>query len=144
MAMEKDEGEEAKDAQDDEQRHLASERRMKRERGDALAALQEQSKHNRHSRPKLEVEHFVLLHMRDAATDPKIHCCRPQIQSNIRRIDVQPMMIFLVWHQMNVTEKFREWYKRWRTSAQEERKVFSSEGVNNEKKKLEKLYGGYG
>ena len=42
---------------------------------------------------------------------------------------------------MNVTEKFRERYKDWRTSAQEERKVFSSEGVNNEKKKLEKLYG---
>jgi hypothetical protein len=69
MAVEKDEEEEAKDAQDDKQRHLASERRMKRERGDALAALQEQSKHNRHPRPKLEVEHFVLIHMRDAATD---------------------------------------------------------------------------
>ena len=69
------------------------------------------------------------------------HCCRLRIQSNIRRIDVQPMMMFLVWYQMNVTEKFRERYKDWRTSAQEERKVFSSEGVNNEKKKLEKLYG---
>ncbi|KAH6857640.1 hypothetical protein B0T12DRAFT_454756 [Alternaria alternata] len=122
MAVEKDEEEEAKDAQDDKQRHLASERRMKRERGDALAALQEQSKHNRHPRPKLEVEHFF----------------------NIRRIDMQTMMMFLVWHQMNVTEKFREWYKEWSTSAKEERKVFSSEDVNDEKKKLEKLYGGYG
>jgi hypothetical protein len=46
-------------------------RRMNRERGDALAALQEQSKHNRHSRPKLEVEHFVLLRIRDAASNSK-------------------------------------------------------------------------
>jgi hypothetical protein len=71
MAAGKDEGGEAKDAQDDKQRHLASERRMKWERGDALAAMQEQSKHNRHARPKLEVEHFVLLRMLDAASNPR-------------------------------------------------------------------------
>jgi hypothetical protein len=34
--------------------------------------------------------------------------------------------------------------KEWRTSAQEERKVFSSEGVNDENKKLEKVYEEYG
>ncbi|CAN9287613.1 unnamed protein product [Alternaria alternata] len=42
---------------------------------------------------------------------------------------------------MNVTKEFQEWYKEWRTTAREERKVVDSEGVDDEEKKLEKLYG---
>jgi chromosome segregation ATPase len=135
------EEEKAKDAQSDKQRHLASERRMKKERGDALAALQEQNKINGDLRAELEVEQSGEPHTRDAAADPNNTIAVMPIQFDIRRIDVQKMMVVLKWHQMNMTERFKEWYKDWKTSTGEANKVVGSEGVNDEKKKLEKLYG---
>ncbi|KAI4694515.1 hypothetical protein J4E81_006734 [Alternaria sp. BMP 2799] len=136
------EEEKAKDAQGDKQRHLASERRMKKERGDALAALQQQRKLNGDLRAELEIEQSGAPHMRDVAADPNYTTAIIPIQFDIRRIDVQPMMRVLEWHQMNLMERFKEWYKDWKkASTGEVRKVVGSEGVDDEKKKLEKLYG---
>jgi chromosome segregation ATPase len=136
------EEEKAKDAQADKQRHLASERRMKKERGDALAALQEQRKVNGDLRAELEVEQSGAPHVRDAAADLNNTIAVVPIQFAIRRTDVQPMMSVLKWHQKNMTERFEEWYKEWKASAAKPRKVVGSEGVDDEKKKFEKLYGG--
>jgi len=136
------EEEKAKDAQGDKQRHLASERRMKKERGDALAALQQQRKLNGDLRAELEVEQSGAPHMRDVAADPNNTTAIIPIQFDIRRTDVQPMTRVLESHQMNLTERFKEWYKDWKkASTSEVCKVVGSEGVNDEKKKLEKLYG---
>ncbi|KAI4614502.1 hypothetical protein J4E83_007156 [Alternaria metachromatica] len=135
------EEEKAKDAQGDKQRHLVSERKMKKERGDALAALQQQRKLNGDLRAELELELSGAPHMRDVAADPNYTTAIIPIQFDIRRTDVQPMMRVLEWHQMNLTERFKEWYKDWKkASTGEERKVVGSEGVDDEKKKLEKLY----
>ena len=40
-----------------------------------------------------------------------------------------------------INDRFREWYKEWKTAAREVRKAAASEDVDGEKKKLEKLYG---
>ncbi|KAH6845920.1 hypothetical protein BKA58DRAFT_357844 [Alternaria rosae] len=136
------EEEKAKDAQGDKQRHLVSERRMKKERGDALAALQQQRKLNGDLRAELEVEQSGAPHMRDAAADPNNTTAVIPIQFHIRHTDVQPTMRVLQWHQTHLTERFEEWYKDWKkASTGEVRKVVGSEGVDDEKKKLEKLYG---
>ncbi|KAI4954030.1 hypothetical protein J4E91_001739 [Alternaria rosae] len=128
----KEEGK-AKDAQGDKQRHLVSERRMKKERGDALAALQQQRKLNGDLRAELEVEQSDAPHIHDAAADLNNTTAVILIQFDIRRTD---------WHQMHLTERFEEWYKDWKkASTGEVRKVVGSEGVDDEKKKLEKLYG---
>jgi chromosome segregation ATPase len=134
------EDEKAKDAQSDKQRHLASERKMKKERGDALAALQNQTKLNGDLRAELEIEQSGAPHMRDTATDSNNTLAVVPIQLEIRRTDVQSIMRVLEWHQMNLTERFKEWYKERKVSATEVRKVVGSEGVDDEKKKLEKLY----
>lgn len=102
------EEEKAKDAQGGKQRHLASERKMKKERGDALAALQQQRKLNCDLRAELEVEQSGAPHMRDAAADPNNTTAVVPIQFDICRTDVQPMMRVLRWHQMNLTERFKE------------------------------------
>jgi chromosome segregation ATPase len=64
------EEEKAKGAKDDKQRHLASERKMKKERNDALAVLQKEEKISTDLRGELEVEQSGAPYMRDAASDP--------------------------------------------------------------------------
>ncbi|KAG9191336.1 hypothetical protein G6011_09424 [Alternaria panax] len=135
------EEEKAKDAQGDRQRHLASERRMKKERADALAALQEQKKLDGDLRAVPEVEQSGAPHVRDAAADPNNTVAVIPVQFDICRIDVQPIMMVFEWHQINVAARFRDWYKDWKVSNREVRKVGGSEGVDDEKKKLQKLYG---
>lgn len=83
------EEEKAKDAVGDKQRHLASERKMMKERNDALAALQEQRKMNADLRAELDVERSGVPHMRDTAEDYNNTVAVIPIEFDFRRVDFQ-------------------------------------------------------
>jgi chromosome segregation ATPase len=104
----------AKDAVGDKQRHLASERKTKKERNDALAALREQEKINADLQAELDIERQGAPHMRDVATDPNNTIAVIPIEFEIRRIDVQPTMMALGANQMQTTENFKRWYTAWK------------------------------
>lgn len=129
------EGEKAKGAIGDKQRHLASERKMKKERDEAQAAFQEQKKLNGDLLAKLEVEQSGAPLMRDTATDPNHIVAVVPIQFEIRRTDVQPIMVDLIWHQTNMTQNFEEWYKEKVTAKAGIRRVVGANYVEDGKKK---------
>ncbi|CAA9959452.1 SCP-1 multi-domain protein [Pyrenophora teres f. maculata] len=134
------EEERAKGAIGDKQRHLTSERKMKKERDQAQAAFQEQKKINGDLLEKLEVEQSGMPFMRDAAADPNNTVAVVPIQFDIRRIGVQPIMEELKWHQMNIKEKFEAWYKQRMKPKEEIRRVVGATYVEDDKKKA-RIYG---
>ncbi|KAL6151647.1 Trafficking protein particle complex subunit 31 [Exserohilum turcicum] len=107
------EEEKAKEAVGAKQRHLASQRKMKKERDDALAALQEQQKANEKLRAELEVEQSGAPHKRDAAVDANNTVVVIPIQFEVRRIDIQRIMAELGRYQVDMTAYVKTWYKRW-------------------------------
>ncbi|KAI2484535.1 hypothetical protein Ptr902_03475 [Pyrenophora tritici-repentis] len=133
------EEEKAKGAIGDKQRHLTSERKMKKERDQTQAALQEQKKLNGDLLAKLEVEQSGVPFMRDVAADPNNTVTVIPIQFDIRRTDVQPIMEELGWHQMNITKKFKEWYKENMKPKVEMRRVVGATYPEDDKKKA-KMY----
>ncbi|KAF1837744.1 hypothetical protein BDW02DRAFT_518218 [Decorospora gaudefroyi] len=132
------EEEKAKDAMGDKQRHLASERKMKKERNDALAALQEQKKISADLRAELEVEQLGTSHMRDAVMDSNNTVAVLPIEFEIRREDFQPIMTILEVNRMKITENFTTWYDEWKKPVDEVRKVVGADYLNDEKKKKDK------
>ena len=105
------EEERAKEAVDAKQRHLAAQRKMKKERDDALAAMQEQRKINGDLSAVLKTEQSGAPHMRDAAVDPNNTVVVIPIEFEARRTDVQRVLTEIDWHQANLTTKFEAWYK---------------------------------
>jgi chromosome segregation ATPase len=129
------EEERAKDAIGDKQRHLASERKMKKERNDVLAALQKEEKISADLRAELEVEQSGAPHMRDAASDPNNTIAVIPIEFEIRRVDVQPILMFLEANQMQITENFKTWYTEWKKPKLEVKKVVGANYMDDEKKR---------
>jgi chromosome segregation ATPase len=129
----------AKDAVGDKQRHLASERKMKKERNDALAALREQEKINADLQVELDIERQGAPHMRGVATDPNNTIAVIPIEFEIRRIDVQPTMMTLEANQMQITENFKRWYKEWKKPKEAVKKVVGANYLDDEKRKA-KIY----
>lgn len=94
------------------QRHLASQRKMK-ERDDALAATQEQRKLNEDLRAELVTEQSGVPHMRDTSVAPNDTVVVAPIEFEVRRVDVQCIMVELGQRQMDWTVDIEEWYKEW-------------------------------
>lgn len=107
------EGEKAKEAVEAKQRHLASERKMKKERDDALAAMQEQEKINEKLRAELEIEQSGAPHKRDAAVDPNNTIVVISVEFEVRRIDIQRIIVELGRYQADMTAYAKAWYKKW-------------------------------
>lgn len=120
--------EKAKDAVNDKQRHLASERKMRKECKDALAALEMERKIVEDLRLELSVEQSGEPHLRDTEgsksnfttmivpIDFRIH--RMNHYRTLRRLRSSPG--FLV-------ARVQEWYERWMRKQEEERDVEEQE-----------------
>ncbi|KAF1941463.1 hypothetical protein EJ02DRAFT_455129, partial [Clathrospora elynae] len=115
--------EKAKGAVHDKQRHVSSERKMKKERNGALAASQEQMKINEKLRAELEVEQCGAPHMRDTATNPNNTVAVIPIELDVRRTDFQSLLIVFESNQMSIAESFKVWYKEWKKPKGEMRMV---------------------
>jgi hypothetical protein len=126
--------EKAKEAVGDKQRHLAS------ERNDALAALQEQKKINMDLVAKLEVEQSGAPHVREAAGDPNNTLVVIPIEFEIRRIDIQALMMSFEVNQMSIAQKFKIWYEGWKEPKEEVRNVVGANYLDDEKKKNARIY----
>ncbi|KAH9877789.1 hypothetical protein J1614_003006 [Plenodomus biglobosus] len=134
------EEEKAKGAMSDKQRRHASERKMKKERNDALAALQEQTRINEDLRAQLAIEQSGAVHLRDTATDPNNTTVIIPIELDIRRIDFTKVLPGLQATQMTHVENSRRWYEEWKTHKEEVRKVIGADYVVDDKKKETKIY----
>jgi hypothetical protein len=133
------EEERAKDAVGSKQRHLASERKMKKERNDTLAALQKEEKISADLRAELEVEQSGAPHIRDAASNPNNTIAVIPIEFEIRHVDVQPTLMFLEAKQMQIIRNFKTWYKEWKKPKLEVKKVVGANYMDDEKKRA-KIY----
>ncbi|KAF2848179.1 hypothetical protein T440DRAFT_509742 [Plenodomus tracheiphilus IPT5] len=129
------EEEKAKGAVSDKQRHLASERKMKKERNDALAALQEQTKINEDLRAELTIEKSDTPHLRDTATDPNNTIVVIPIEFEIRRIDFTKLLPSLHANQVAYRVNSRLWYKEWKKPQEEVRQVVGADYVDDERDK---------
>ncbi|EUC47303.1 hypothetical protein COCMIDRAFT_90425 [Bipolaris oryzae ATCC 44560] len=116
----KEEGK-AKEAMEAKQRHLPSQRKMKKERDNALAAMQEQKKSNEGLRAELDTEQSGAPHMRDTAVDPDNTVVVVPIEFEARWVDVQRIMVELNRHQIAWTADIEAWYKEWRGLGRKKR-----------------------
>jgi chromosome segregation ATPase len=135
------EEEKAKDAVGDKQRHLTSERKMKKERNVALSQLQEQKKTSADLRAELEVKQSGALHTRDAASDPNHTIAVVPIEPEIRRVDVQSISMSPEANRMQLAANFETWYKEWKKPKEVVKKVLGANYEDYEKKKNARIYG---
>ncbi|CAO2655186.1 Nn.00g102500.m01.CDS01 [Neocucurbitaria sp. VM-36] len=124
----------AKGAVLDKQRHLASERKMKKERNEALAALEDQRKICEDLRAELEVEQSGTPHIRDNDTKSDITNAIIPVQFEIRRGDFRNLLVTFEASQIAMTENFKRWYEEWKKPKEETRKVVGANYVNDDKK----------
>lgn len=124
----------AKDAVLDKQRHLTSERKMKKERNDALEALEEQRKINGSLRAEREVERSGAPHIRDNETKPDITTVIVPVQFEIHRSHFRELLMGLEANQMAFVDKLKCWYEEWRKPEEETPKVVGANYVEDGKK----------
>lgn len=124
----------------DKQRHHASERKMKKERNDALAALQEQTRVNEDLCAQLAIEQSGAVHLRNTATDPNNTTVVIPIELEIRRIDFTKVLPGLQVTQMTHVENSRRWYEEWKTPKEEVCKGVGADYVDDGKNKDTKIY----
>ncbi|KAJ4362326.1 Trafficking protein particle complex subunit 31 [Neocucurbitaria cava] len=124
----------AKDAVLDKQRHLTSERKMKKERNDALAALEEQRKINESLRTELEVEKSGVPHMRDNETKPDITTVIVPVQFEVHRSHFRELLMGLEAYQMAFVDKMKCWYEEWKKPEEETPKVVGANYLDDGKK----------
>lgn len=127
------EEEKAKGAISDKQRHLASERKMRKEHGEARAALQAQMKINEDLRAELEVEQSGTPHMRDTAEDVNNTVVVLPVQFEMRRSDFLKLKLALEAHQMAITDNLTRWYNEWKKPKLEVKQVVGANYVDDEK-----------
>jgi chromosome segregation ATPase len=106
--------EKAKDAVNDKQRRLASERKMRKERNDALAALSEQEKTTEDLRGELAKEQSGKPYLRDTE-GPKsnITTLVVPMEFKIRRLDHMKTLTRLRSRQKYFISMAQQWHETW-------------------------------
>jgi chromosome segregation ATPase len=134
--------EKAQDAMSDKKRHLESERKMRKEKNDALAALQEQSKLAEDLRAELSIERSGKPHLRETeGTDSNFTTVVIPMEFFIRRAHYPMLLEILESNRINYVDRAKEWYERWAFVNKEEVvKVVGANYVDDES--MDKLYGG--
>ncbi|KAF2260385.1 hypothetical protein CC78DRAFT_547588 [Lojkania enalia] len=130
----KHEEEKAKSAVHDKNQRLASERKMRKERNDALAAYEEQKKISEELRVELEVERCGRPHLREDGTEADETTVVVPIEFKIDRADFRKLVIVFDSNQMKITDELERWYKQWKKPK--EVVVPGSELVEDERKKI--------
>ncbi len=103
----------AKDAVLDKQRRLASERKMRKEKNDALAALEEQKKITEDLRAELAIERSGNPHIRENNVIGRNPTVVVPVHFEVRRGDFRQISSVLQSSQMTMTENLKLWYEEW-------------------------------
>ncbi|KAL5119980.1 Trafficking protein particle complex subunit 31 [Pleosporales sp. CAS-2024a] len=115
------EEEKAKGAINDKQRHLASERKMRTERNDALAALATERKIIEDLRAELQVEKSGVPHLRETeGSMSNFTTLVVPIEFKIRRIDHYRTMRRLRSSPDYLLARMQEWHENWRVKHHDE------------------------
>jgi hypothetical protein len=77
--------------------------------------------------------------MRDAASDPDNTIAVIPIEIEIRRVDIQPTLMFLEANQMQTIGNFKTWYKEWKKPKLEVKNMVGANYMDDEKKRA-KIY----
>jgi hypothetical protein len=136
------EGEKAKSALDDKQRHIKSEKKMKMERNEAQAAFQEQRKISEDLRAELLVERASNVHLRETEGTNSDHITIVvPVEFLIHRADYVLVQDVLKSIRISYIDRAKEWYKEWRSHESEGKDVQVLGANYMDDKKKDKLYG---
>jgi hypothetical protein len=140
--------EQAKDAVNYKQHHIALERKMRKKRNDALAALMEQQKIAEALRTELEAEQSGRPHLRDTE-GMKSNCITivVPVEYKVRRTHCTRTMMWLRSSPNYYMDIVKGWYETWMTKLKEESygedrdytEGVEEDDVNNEYE--DKIYG---
>ncbi|ORY17153.1 hypothetical protein BCR34DRAFT_661114 [Clohesyomyces aquaticus] len=116
------EEEKAKHAVNDKNHRLASERKMRKERNDALAAFQEQKKISGDLRAQLMVEQSGHPHLRDNGNTEDVTTLVIPVEVEIHRADFIKLNLVFESTQMKVKDQFNQFYEQWKRPEEEKPK----------------------
>lgn len=135
------EGEKAKDAIQNKNQRLNSERKMKDERNKALADLQKEKKLTEELKAQLETERSGKPHMRDTSSNNDIVTAVVSICFDVRRVDFRSILPILIKNQMSLEEKFTLLYEAYKEPLESEVTVVGANYVEDEEqRKKDRLY----
>lgn len=123
----------AKDAVLDKQRRLASERKMRKEKNDALAALEEQKKITEDLRAELAIEQSGVPHIRENGSTVHNPTVVIPVQFEVRRGDFRRISSVLESNQMIMTENLKLWYEEWKKVKEVDYEVVGANFENKDK-----------
>jgi hypothetical protein len=113
--------EKAKDAVNDKQRHLASERKMKKKRNDTLMKLSAEWKIAEDPRAELKIEQSGKPHLRDTeGSKSSFTTIVVPIDFRIRRLDYYRIIQRLRFNQNFFIDRMQEWHEKWLAKLNEE------------------------
>jgi hypothetical protein len=141
QVAEKEEGK-AQGAMQDKRRHLDSERKMRKEKNDALAALQVERKIAGDLRAELSIERSGKPHLCGTeGTNSNDTTVIIPMEFLIRREHYPMIADILESNCISYTDRATEWYKQWKTLNKEEvARVVGANYIDEDKQ--DKLYGG--
>lgn len=123
----------AKNAMHDKQQRVSSERRMKKERNDALAMCEEQKKMNEKLRAELEIECSGRPHLRASETGTDEVAAIIPVEIWICREDFRTLLTAFESYQTSMTDRINGWYGAWKKAKKEGRHVIGATHVGEEK-----------
>lgn len=129
------EKEKAKSAVNDKNARLKAERNWRKERNDALAALEEMRKVNEQLRAELEIEKSGYPHMREDGTEQDYTTVVIPIQFKIHRGDYLGLQRIFDVNRMKLTDQLENWYTQWKKAKRAQSNVVGANYVPENKAK---------
>lgn len=118
------EEERAKNAIHDKQRHVKSEKNMRKERGEALAACEEQRKLAEDLRAELEMEQSANVRLREnEGTNSNSTTVVIPMTLLIRRQDYLHIQDILESNRISYIDRAQGWYETWKTNAEKKKLI---------------------
>jgi hypothetical protein len=120
------EGGKAKNAVHDKQQRVSSERKMKAERNEVRAELEQYRKENETLLAKLEAEQSGRPHLREDGIESDYTTIVIPVEMKIHRGDFLKLLTVFESNQMTITDKLKRWYKDWKKPKDEAHQVVGS------------------
>jgi hypothetical protein len=121
------EKEKAKSALHGKNERLKAEKNWRKERNDAMGALEEQKKINAQLQEQLDIEKSGYSHLRENGTDSDYTTVVIPIEFRIHRGDYLRLKMTFDANRTKLTTQFRGWYERWRKPKNDNVKVVGAD-----------------
>ncbi|KAF2011315.1 hypothetical protein BU24DRAFT_426402 [Aaosphaeria arxii CBS 175.79] len=117
-------------------RRSGLERKMKKERDDALAAVEELKKINTDLQSQLTIEQSGIPHLREGGPGEGMATVSIPVEFNIDRADFRKLQFVFEWNQIKVQAGFEEFYRQWKKPASLQDKTDGTDHVENKKRRI--------